>query len=38
VLAKIVRSKYVLLQRGLLSLLVAIVACTMSVAINLLVS
>jgi hypothetical protein len=36
VLAKIVRSKYVLLQRGLLSLLVAIVACTMSIALNLL--
>jgi hypothetical protein len=36
VLARMVRAKYVLLRRGLLSLLVAITACTLAVALNVL--
>lgn len=38
VIARIAQGKYTLLQRGLLSLLVAIVACTLAVVINALLS
>jgi Family of unknown function (DUF5706) len=38
VLARVVRAKYVLLRRGLLSFLVAIMACTLAVVINALLS